>query len=109
MKTLVIPLSITDLSQFLLKTSTINLLNATEEKRERIYKHLRTPQDDADQEESYSHWGLRWMRERAENIGARFGIWSSRVRGQKCTSPFRLTSPNGQPSIGGPWEERIET
>src|SRR5258708_34753068 len=56
---------------------------------------------DADQEESYSHWGLRWTRERAENIGARFGIWSSRVRGQKCTSPFRLTSPNGQPSIGG--------
>jgi signal transduction histidine kinase len=26
--------------------------------------------------DSDSHWGLRGMRERAENIGARFGIWS---------------------------------
>jgi signal transduction histidine kinase len=33
-----------------------------------------TPQ--AFQKESDSHWGLRGMRERAENIGARFGIWS---------------------------------
>lgn len=26
--------------------------------------------------ESDSHWGLRGMHERAEDIGARFGIWS---------------------------------
>ena len=28
-----------------------------------------------------SHWGLRRMRNRAENIGARFGIWSRRGAG----------------------------
>ena len=28
------------------------------------------------QRECDSHWGLRGMRERAKNIGARFGIWS---------------------------------
>jgi signal transduction histidine kinase len=28
------------------------------------------------QKESDSHWGLRGMRERADNIGARFGVWS---------------------------------
>jgi signal transduction histidine kinase len=31
---------------------------------------------EAVQKESDSHWGLRGMRERAGNIGARFGIWS---------------------------------
>ena len=31
---------------------------------------------EAVQNESDSHRGLRLMRERAENIGARFGIWS---------------------------------
>ena len=31
---------------------------------------------EAVQKESDSHWGLSGMRERAENIGARFGIWS---------------------------------
>jgi signal transduction histidine kinase len=38
-----------------------------------------------------SRWGLRGMRERAANIGARFSIWTSRVWGQKCASRFRLT------------------
>jgi signal transduction histidine kinase len=31
--------------------------------------------------ESDSHWGLRGMRERAENIDARFGIWSRTIAG----------------------------
>jgi signal transduction histidine kinase len=31
---------------------------------------------EAVQKERDSHWGLRGMRERAESIGARFGIWS---------------------------------
>ena len=31
---------------------------------------------EAVQKESDSHWGLQGMRERAKNIGARFGIWS---------------------------------
>jgi signal transduction histidine kinase len=31
---------------------------------------------EAIQKKSDSHWGLRGMRERAENIGARFSIWS---------------------------------
>jgi signal transduction histidine kinase len=31
---------------------------------------------EAVQKESDSHWGLRGMRDRAENIGARFGVWS---------------------------------
>src|SRR5260370_5021131 len=39
-----------------------------------------------------SHWGLRGMRERAENIGARFGIWSRTGAGtEMCVAiPNRL-------------------
>ena len=33
------------------------------------------------QEVRNSHWGLRGMRDRAENIGAQFGIWSRRGAG----------------------------
>ena len=36
---------------------------------------------EAVQKESDSHWGLRGMRERAENIGARFGVWSRKGAG----------------------------
>jgi len=36
---------------------------------------------DAVQEAMRSHWGLCGMRERAESIGARFGIWSRRGAG----------------------------
>jgi signal transduction histidine kinase len=36
---------------------------------------------EAVQKQSDSHWGLRGMLERAENIGARFGIWSRKGAG----------------------------
>jgi signal transduction histidine kinase len=36
---------------------------------------------EAVQKESDSHWGLRGMRQRAENIDARFDIWSRRAAG----------------------------
>ncbi len=46
---------------------------------------------EAVQKESDSHWGLRGMRERAENIGARFGIWSRAGAGTEVRVAFRLT------------------
>ncbi len=39
---------------------------------------------EAVQNESDSHRGLRLMRERAENIGARFGIWSRTSAGREA-------------------------
>jgi len=46
---------------------------------------------EAVQRECDSHWGLRGMRERAENIGARFGIWSRAGAGTEVRVAFRLT------------------
>jgi signal transduction histidine kinase len=40
---------------------------------------------DAVQESIRSHWGLCGMRERAESIGARFGMWSRRGAGTEVS------------------------
>ena len=47
---------------------------------------------EAVQKKSDSHWGLRGMRDRAENIGARFEIRSRPARGTEVGLSFRLTS-----------------
>jgi signal transduction histidine kinase len=51
------------------------------------------------QKESDSHWGLRGMRERAENIGARFGVWSTLGAGTEVRVAFLLTSRKSTPMI----------
>ena len=45
---------------------------------------------EAVQKASDSHWGLRGMRERAESIGARFGIWSRTGAGTEVRVAVRL-------------------
>jgi signal transduction histidine kinase len=50
------------------------------------------------QKERDSHWGLRGMRERAENIGALFGIWSRTGTGTEVRVAIsRVTSRNDNP------------
>lgn len=47
---------------------------------------------EAAQKKSDSHWGLRGMRDRAENIGARFAIRRRPAGGTEVALSFRLTS-----------------
>jgi len=54
---------------------------------------------EAIQKESDSHWGLSGMRERAENIGAQFGIWSRTGAGTEVRIAVPLDSGNGQSMI----------
>lgn len=54
---------------------------------------------DALQKESDSHWGLRGMRERAENIGARFGIWSRKGAGTEVRVAVPVGAAKRQPMI----------
>jgi signal transduction histidine kinase len=51
------------------------------------------------QKKSDSHWGLRGMRERAENIGARFTIWSRAGVGTKVRVAVPLDAAKRQPMI----------
>jgi signal transduction histidine kinase len=54
---------------------------------------------EAVQKESDSHWGLRGMRERAENIGARFGIWSRIGAGTEVHVAVSVDVAKRQPMI----------
>jgi len=54
---------------------------------------------EAVQRESDSHWGLRGMRERAENIGARFGIWSRIGAGTEVHVAVSVDVAKRQPMI----------
>jgi signal transduction histidine kinase len=49
---------------------------------------------EAVQKAQCSHWGLRGMRERGEEIGARFGIWSGPSLGTevRVTVPFEISA-----------------
>ena len=55
---------------------------------------------EAVQRESDSHWGLRGMRERAENIGARFDIWSRTGAGTEVCVAVPVDVAKRQP-MGG--------
>ena len=63
---------------------------------------------EAVQKESDSHWGLRGMRQRAENIGAQFDVWSQIGTGTEV----RVTVPVNGGSLTtrdlGPWEGRCD-
>ena len=58
------------------------------------------------QNESDSHWGLRGMRERAENIGARFGIWSRPGAGTEVRVAVPVDVAKRTTQDRGPWERR---
>jgi len=55
---------------------------------------------EAVQRESDSHWGLHGMRGRAENIGARFDIWSRTGAGTEVCVAVPVDVTKRQP-IGG--------
>jgi signal transduction histidine kinase len=61
---------------------------------------------EAVQNESDSHWGLRGMRERAENIGARFGIWSRPGAGTEVRVAVPVDIAKRTTQDRGPWERR---
>jgi signal transduction histidine kinase len=63
---------------------------------------------EAVQEESDSHWGLLGMRERAENIGARFGIWSRTGAGTEVRVAVPVDVAKTTTHDRGPWEGRRE-
>jgi nitrate/nitrite-specific signal transduction histidine kinase len=52
---------------------------------------------EAVQNESDWHWGPRGMRERAENIGARFGIWSGTGGGTEVCVAIPVDVTKRQP------------
>jgi len=54
---------------------------------------------DALQKESDSHWGLRGMGERAENIGARFGVWSRQGAGTEVRVAVPVGVAKRQPMM----------
>jgi signal transduction histidine kinase len=55
---------------------------------------------EAVQRECDSHWGLRGMRERAEHISARFGIWSRRGAGTEVCVAIPVDITKRQPMRG---------
>jgi len=61
---------------------------------------------EAVQKESDSHLGLRGMRERAENIGARFGIWSKPGVGTEVRVAVGVDVVKRTTQDRGPWERR---
>jgi signal transduction histidine kinase len=63
---------------------------------------------EAVQKESDSHWGLRGMRERAENIGARFDIWSRTSTGTEVRVAVQVDVAKTTTHDRGPWEGRSE-
>ncbi len=54
---------------------------------------------EAVQKQSDSHWGLSGMRERAKNIGARFGIWSRLGAGTEVRVAVPVDVAKRQPMI----------
>ena len=52
---------------------------------------------EAVQRECDSHWGLRGMRERAEHISARFGIWSRTGAGTEVCVAIPIASRSDNP------------
>ena len=63
---------------------------------------------EAVQNDSDSYWGLRGMRERAENIGARFGIWSRTSVGTEVRVAVPADVAKRTTHHRGPWEGRSE-
>jgi len=63
---------------------------------------------EAVQKESDSHRGLRGMRERAENIGARFGIWSRTGAGTEVRVAVPVGVAKRTADDRGSWEGRNE-
>jgi signal transduction histidine kinase len=64
---------------------------------------------EAVQKGSDSHWGLRGMRERAENIGARFGIWSRTGAGTEVCVALPVDVAKRQPMDGAATDSRRES
>jgi len=64
---------------------------------------------EAVQKGSDSHWGLRGMRERAENIGARFGIWSRTGAGTEMCVAIPIDFAKRQPMDGAATDSRRES
>ena len=64
---------------------------------------------EAVQNESDSHWGLRGMRKRAENIGARFGIWSRTGAGTEVCVAIPIDFAKRQPMDGAATDSRRES
>jgi signal transduction histidine kinase len=63
---------------------------------------------EAVQRERDSHRGLRGMRERAENIGARFGIWSRTGAGTEMCVAIPIDAAKRQPMDGAATNSRRE-
>ena len=63
---------------------------------------------EAVQKESDSHWGLRGMRKRAENIGARFDIESRTGAGTEVRVAVPIDIVKRTTHDRGRWEERSE-
>jgi signal transduction histidine kinase len=63
---------------------------------------------EAVQKEGDSHWGLRGMRERAKNIGARFGIWSRTGAGSEVRVAVPVDVAKRPTHDRGPREGRSE-
>jgi signal transduction histidine kinase len=54
---------------------------------------------EAVQRACHSHWGLRGMRERAEHISARLGIWSRTGAGTEVNVAIPVASRNDNPCL----------
>ncbi len=63
---------------------------------------------EAVQKESDSHWGLLGMRKRAENIGARFDIWSRTSAGTEVRVAVPVDVAKTTTHDRGPWAGRSE-
>jgi len=61
------------------------------------------------QRECDSHWGLRGMRERAENISARFAVWSRTGAGTEVCVAIPIDVTKRQPMDGAATESRRES
>jgi signal transduction histidine kinase len=64
---------------------------------------------EAVQKGSDSHWGLRGMRARAQNIGARFGIWSRTGAGTEVCVALPVDVAKRQPMDGAATDSRRES
>src|SRR6266853_535173 len=61
------------------------------------------------QRECDSHWGLRGMRERAENISARFAVWSRTGAGTEMCVAIPIDVAKRQPMDGAATDSRRES
>ena len=61
------------------------------------------------QRECDSHWGLRGMRERAENISARFAVWSRTGAGTEMCVAIPIDFAKRQPMDGAATDSRRES